>query len=163
MEFRGEKISGSLDFIKKILQYEKIVKIKSAVERIELCNKRIQPLLEDEILLIKEDLNIFLEEMNILKPKYDKLRLKNIDYTKKKKKLQNQMIINGQIDRNNIDQEEVNQAFNKSYPEFIIFHDIFSEFRSSYKTLIQKINNLNRLSENIIGYNQKIKSYFINK
>lgn len=163
MEFRGEKISGSLDFIKKIVQYEKIVKIKSAVERIEMCNKTIQPLLEAEIPLIEEDLNIFLEEMNILKPKYDKMRLKNIDYIKKKNRLQNQMIINGHIDRNNIDQEEVNRTFNETFPEFIKFHDIFSELRSSYKILSQKINNLNSLLENIAKYNLKIQSYFINK
>jgi len=160
MDFRGEKISGSLDFIQKIIQYEKIVTIKSAVERIELCNKTIQPLLEAEILLIKEDLNITLEEMNILKPKYDKLNLKNLDYTKKKKTLIKQMILNKQIDRKNIDLEVVNQVFKEAYPEFIIFHNTFSEVRSSYKILSQKIDNLNRLSENIIGYILKIQSYF---
>ena len=55
IEFRGEKISGALNFIEKILGFSEIFAVGSLISRIEACNKSIQPILEKELGIINAD------------------------------------------------------------------------------------------------------------
>ena len=45
VDFRGEKISGALDFVAKIREFENVIEIQDFITRIEDCNKRLYPVL----------------------------------------------------------------------------------------------------------------------
>lgn len=160
IEFRGEKISGALDFISKIIEFEKITSIKSFIERIEACNKKIQPILISESKVILLKLNNLNAELSILKPKYLKVLDENNLYSKKRLELQNQMIISEQLDPKAIDSAKLNVQFDAKYPEYAEFIKEYRTITESHRLLTEQIRNLTNVYNNIITYNEKIVTYF---
>jgi len=159
-EFQGEKISGALDFISKILELDRIAEIKSFIQRIEICNRKIQPILIEELKIIKVKLTNFNSEMTILKPKYLAVIDKNQFYLKEKNAIQSQTIASKQIDPLQIDIVKINRAFAEKFPEFEEFQKEFKSVSDNYRILTEQIQNLTKLFDNITTYNNKISSYF---
>ena len=155
VEFRGEKISGALDFISKILEFEKITAIKSFINRIEQCNISIQPFLVEEEKIIKVKITNLNEELTVLKPNYLRVIETNNDYNNKKTELRNEMINNGNLGIQNLDDE-----FYKKYSEYKEFQEEFQIVIKNYIRLTDHIQNLSNTYNNIISYNYKIKNYF---
>lgn len=160
MEFRGEKISGALDFISKILEFDKIVEIKSFITRIEDINRKIQPLLVVELKNIKLKLGDLNAEMAILKPHYLKLVAENQNYINQKAELKKQMIISKELDWKILDYEKLNKAFLDKFPDFEDFEKEFTNVSKNYNILTEQIQNFNKLFENITTYNLKILQHF---
>lgn len=160
IEFRGEKISGALDFISKILELEKIAAIKSFISRIENCNKRIQPILVEELEVLKIKLENLNAEMAVLKPEYLELSDRNANYQKHKKAIQNQLIESKRINPRDIDIKQVDREFLNRFPEFKEFEKEFKEVSENYRVLSQRIRNLQLISANIRSCNEKILQYF---
>ena len=160
IEFRGEKISGALDFISKIIEFDKIAEIKSFITRIENANRKIQPLLIDEIKNIKLKLTDLNAEIEILRPKYLKLVADNQNYIIKKDEVKKEMIISKELDWKFIDNEKLHKTFLYKYPEFEDFEKEFANVLKNYNILIEQIQNFNKLSENITTYNIKILKHF---
>lgn len=160
MEFRGEKISGALNFISKILEFDKIAEIKSFIARIEDVNRKIQPLLVEELKNIKIKLTDLNAEMVILKPQYLKLVAESKNYVKQKNELKKQMIILKELDLKLFDNEKLNKAFLDKYPEFKDFENEFTNVSKKYNILKEQIQNFNNLFENITAYNIKISKHF---
>lgn len=155
VEFRGEKISGALDFISKILEYDKIASIRSFIKRIEICNKKIQPILVDESKAIKMNITNLKILISELKPKYDKIIAANISYETKKNELKNLMIEDGEIDVKRLD-----SIFNYNYPEYNEFQKEYKSTTESYRIMNEQLNNLTQVYNNIISYTVKIINYF---
>ncbi len=160
VEFRGEKISGALDFITKILEYESIVSIQTFIKRIEACNKKIQPILVDESKIIKTKITNLKDEISELKPKYEKVITENTSYGNKKVELQKEMIKNGQLDFRQIDTNKLNAAFITKYPEFKEFEKEYKSVTESYRMLNEQLQNLIKVYGKIIAYTEKIIAYF---
>ncbi len=160
VEFRGEKISGALDFISKILEFEKIATIKSFINRIEECNKRIQPILIDESKIIKVKISNLTEEKNALLPLYDKVIEDYNDYNKKRVELQKQMIDCGQLNVEQIDLVKLENEFNKKYPDFKEFQENYKKIIETFKILKVEIQNLTTVNDKILSCNEKIKRHF---
>lgn len=160
MEFRGEKISGALDFISKILEFDTIAEIKSFIVRIEVCNKKIQPLIVEELKAIKIKLKLLNSEMAILKPKYLILIEKNQNYMRHKNEIRRQLIVSKELDGNNIDFEKLNKTFLDKFPEFSAFENEYNNVSIQYKVLTEQIQNLTNLFKTITTYNMKISNYF---
>ncbi|MBK8368175.1 MAG: hypothetical protein IPL10_12365 [Bacteroidetes bacterium] len=160
IEFRGEKISGALDFINKILEYEHIVAVKTFIERIKACNKIIQPILANELLVIDIKLKKLLADAEELKPNYLVVVEKYNQYMTEKSKMQNQMIIDKEIDFKNIDVLKVKRAFLSKFPEYEVFEIEYKKIVSTYTTLLEQIENLKIVFENITTYNKNILLYF---
>ena len=72
IEFRGEKVSGAIDFISKIIEYNQIAEIQKFIVRIEQINKEIQPILIEEIKIIEVKLIGLNKDLNAIKPEYEK-------------------------------------------------------------------------------------------
>ncbi|MFV8361518.1 hypothetical protein [Flavobacterium sp. LS1P3] len=164
-EFRGEKISGALDFISKILEFETIAEIKSFIQRIETCNRKIQPILIEELKIIKVKLSNFNSEMTVLKPKYLAIVDKNLFYIKEKTELQRQMTASKQFNplqynSLQIDMTKVNLEFTAKFPEFEEFQKEFKSVSDNYRILTEQIQNLTKLFDNITTYNNKISNHF---
>ena len=160
MEFRGEKISGALDFISKILEFDKIAEIKSFITRIENVNRKIQPLLVVELKNIKLKLTDLNGEMATLKPQYLKLVADNQSYIRQKNELKKQMIISKELDWKFFDNEKLNKAFLDKFPEFEDFEKEFTNVTKNFNILTEQIQNFNKLFENITTYNSKILKHF---
>ena len=160
VEFRGEKISGALDFISKILEYKRIISIQTFIDRIEIINKKIQPILEEESKIIKIKLSNLKAEKDELKPQFDKVVEENNLYNKKKAELQKLMIANGELDLRQIDTVKLNKEFTAKYEEY---EDFFKEYKlitESYRILIEQIKNLTKINDNITSYKERIIQHF---
>lgn len=160
MELRGEKISGALDFIGKILEFEKIAEIKSFIIRIEECNKKIQPLLAVELKDIEIKLTTLNSEMSGLKPKYLILAEKNKNYIKQKDEIRTQLIATKQLNINNFDFDKLNKALADKFPELKEFEKEYAAVSKQYNALTEQIENLKKILENITTYNDKILDHF---
>lgn len=160
VEFRGEKISGALDFISKILEFEKITSIKNIITRIESCNKRIQPILVDESKIIKIKIANLTEEKNALKPKYEKVLAENNSYNQKRSELQRQMLSSGQLNAQNFDTVKLNNEFDSKYPDYKEFLKEHESVIETFRILTEQIENLTKVYDNIIAYNDKIIKHF---
>ena len=160
IEFRGEKISGALDFISKILEFDEIASIQSFIKRIESSNKKIQPILAEESEIIKIKLSNLNTERNELKPTYDKVVNDNVLFNNKKTELQKRMISNGELDSKQIDTVKLNNQFQKENPDYSDFLEEFKSVTESYRILNEQIHNLTKICDNIILYKKKILEYF---
>lgn len=160
VEFRGEKISGALDFISKILEFEKIASIKSFINRIEECNIRIQPILIVESKIIKVKISNLTAERNALKLKYDKVIKDNNDYNRERAELQNQMISSGQLNVKEFDFEKFLNEFCNKYPDYVEFVKEYNKVTKNYSNLNEQIQNLTTVYYNIVSYNEKIMRHF---
>jgi len=163
VEFRGEKISGALDFIGKILEFDKIASIQSFIDRIEVSNKKIQPILEEETKIINVKLSNLREEKNALKPEYERVIEDNKFYSKKRDELKRQMIVNGSLDPKQIDNIKLNKKFNENNPDYEEFEIEYKSITEKYRVLTEQIQNLTKILENITSYKGKIHNYFKNK
>lgn len=67
MEFKGERISGSLEFINSILKFKKILTINHFIEKIESFNETIKPILKKELEIITNELKVLNIEFEELK------------------------------------------------------------------------------------------------
>lgn len=160
IEYRGEKISGALDFISKILEFENITSIRSFINRIENCNKKIQPILIDESKIMKIKISNLTEERNTLKPKYDKVIQENNDYSTKRDELQKLMINNGQLNIEQIDIVKLDNEFNNKYTGYKEFKEEYKKVTETFRMLMQQILNLTKVYDNIIKYNERIAQHF---
>ena len=160
VEFRGEKISGALDFISKILEFDTIAAIKTFITRIEDCNRRIQPLLVEEAKILKIKIENLIKEKNQLQPKYDEVVKINNDYNGKRSKLQTEMISRGELNKDWIDITKLENAFISKFPNYTEFKEEYKRVTESYRILIEQIKNNTEVRNNIITYNEKIIKHF---
>jgi hypothetical protein len=158
--FRGEKISGALDFISKIIEFDKIASIQSFIKRIENTNKKIQPILAEESEIIKIKLSNLNIERNQLKPNYDRVVNDNILFNNKKTELQQRMISHGELDSKRIDTNKLNNQFQKENPSYSDFLEEFKSVTENYRKLNEHIHNLSKIFDSIILYNSNILEYF---
>lgn len=159
--FRGEKISGALDFISKITEFDKITAIASFIKRIETCNRKIQPILFEELRIIKMELVNLNSEITILKPKYLIVVEKKQFYDKIKREIKQQMIASKQIDPLQIGiEKDIDNTFLYKYPEFNEFQKEFDILKNEYDKLNEQVRILNDLCSKITAYNNKIDKYF---
>lgn len=158
--YRGEKISGALDFISKIIKFENITTIKSFINRIENCNKKIQPILLKESEKLKIKISDLTEEINALKPKYDNVIQKNNDFIIKKTELRDLMVTSRELNIQYIDHNKLEIAFQKEYSLYNEFKEEYKKVTDTFKIITIQIQNLTKVYDKIISYNNKIIVYF---
>lgn len=163
IEFRGEKLSGALDFIEKIIQFDKIAEIKEFVKRIEICNEKAQPMLTKEDLLIKQELIEWYKKLDVLKPIYEDLEKRNTVYVNLKSILRKKMITDKEFTIFNFNNEELEKRFNEQNPEYEKFVPEHKEKKERYLALTAQILSLETSMANLERYNKAIKVYFETK
>lgn len=160
VEFRGEKVSGALDFISKILEFEKITAIETFLMRIEDCNRKIQPILDEEAEILNIKIENLTKEKNELLPKYEEVVKINTDYNSKRRRLQAEMIDKGKLNVNQINTQKLVDEFMSKFPDYVKFEEEYKCVTEGYKLLNQQIKNLTKVRKNIIVYNAKITKHF---
>lgn len=151
MEFKGEKISGALDFISKILEFDKIVSIQNFVLRIINCNKIIQPLLVTELDEIRQKITVLNFQLEKIKSEYNLLNAINQKYLTLKSELQYELIAT-----KNFDKEIFNRDLAIKFPEIEKFLVKFNIVSDKYNSLNKQIANLETIFNKITFYNNKI-------
>ena len=73
VEFRGEKMSGALDLITTIIEFEYVTFMKSFINRIGACDNIIQPILIEESKVLKVKISNLNDDKNALQPTYQKV------------------------------------------------------------------------------------------
>jgi hypothetical protein len=160
LEFRGEKISGALDFINSILQFKNFVSITTFIKRIEDCNKRIQPILASEAIKFTVKLAEFEASMTVLKPKYLQAVAQAKDYDEKRRVLKTAIMAAEKVKESDVDMVKFNKAFLAKYPGFTSFEEGRVIIFNSYQTLSQQILNTKKVLDAVTLYNNKIIAYF---
>lgn len=160
IDYRGEKISGALDFISKILVFDKIASIKSFIKRIEEINKKIQPILVSERNTVNEEIKISEASLLMLKPKFILVCNKNKDYISKKTILRKQIASQLGVTPDKVEISELNEKFSVQYPDYKAFESEFRQTSQSYHNLVDHITNLNKILKSISTYIKSIDKYF---
>lgn len=155
VEFRGEKISGAIDFISKILEFEGIAAIKMFILRIEDCNRRIQPILVEEAKILKIGIENLAKEKKEFQPKYDKVLKALIEYNAKRRKLEAEMISKGEPNTNGIDRQKIEDEFTSRFPDYAVFKVEYYLVTEAYRILTEHIKNNTKVRDNIISYNER--------
>jgi hypothetical protein len=161
-EFRGEKISGALDFISKIMEYDKIISIQNYKERIEFCNKKIQPILIEDAKILTIKIENLSNEKKELQPKYDEVLKINRNYNEKWNTLKDEMINKGELTIENLNKQMLMKVFYNKFPEFIEFKNEYNSVVNTYKKILNDINNNTLVRDKILSYFETIKNYFKN-
>lgn len=160
MEYRGEKISGALDFIQKILEFEHITAVQNFIVTIKDCNKQLQPMLADELILLEGKIIKASEDRSAYEPIYDDANAQNKEYDKAREELKKELIQAEEMTWKAIDYNLLNVAFNerfKEYDEFIKLHKTVIE---KWLQLNQHLSNLKNFRKNINAYHSKITDFF---
>jgi hypothetical protein len=159
IEYRGEKISGSLNFIEKILLFDKIRNMSSFIKRIKDVNHMVLPLLKNEVPLIISEINSFKSQEAQLKSKLDSL---NPDYERYKRVFQEfeakERILNPTLsgDQNSM----IQSKFNSSHPDLKLIREQYYEIHNEYSDISKKINALEITNRNINTYIGAINKFF---
>ena len=164
IDFRGEKITGALDFISKIIEFDKVASIQSFIERIEKINKKLEPILEAEVPKVKITIDELNQEKDDLEPKYDEVVNQSEIYEKKLNDLEKEMELKGEFDPSSHESRiELLNQFEEKHPDYERFMDEYKQVTSDFRNLNMDIANNNKILKNIESYKQKVQAYFSEK
>jgi hypothetical protein len=156
IEFKGEKISGSLQFITIIKQFNYIVEIDEYVNRIEKYNQNVIPMLTEEISKIRIERVELIKEINNLEPSYDRVKIQETYYEQRMTDLKNEL----RKKSGSVGSEEIKKNFLTKNPSYEIFLKEFDEVTISYELKVAKKERLSRIFRNLIKYRKAINDYF---
>jgi len=155
IEFRGEKISGALKFIAQIKQFKAIEKISDFIFRIEICNKKIHPILTNELRLIDKKLNDIIPPFGKLKTICEELKEKHDINSKKRSKL-----LNIEHEKQHFDSDKFEIIVRKGIPNYDLISREYYKNQNEMNRLEKQIDYLNKISKNISEYVLVIEDYF---
>jgi hypothetical protein len=159
IEFRGEKISGALDFIKEIEIFSNYIDANRYKNEIEKLNIEIKSILKKELVLIDQKLDelnsykLKLEsELNKAKIKFENSEIERENYIK------NQMNIN-----NKNDKDTLSLSYNENNPKYKKYEIEYKKCETQIEENEAKLNSLNYIHGKINLHLDKIDTYFRDK
>lgn len=159
-EFRGEKISGALDFIDKILEFKSIASVTAFIGRIEDCCRRIQPILSHELIDIKGELTQLNAEMDTLAPTYLLLANSYRAYAKHRQAIVTAIVGDTRLISIDYPYQQISEEFAAKFPEYPAFEIEYNAVAKAHARLSQMIENMSKVFQSITKHNNKIRSYF---
>ncbi|MDA8753775.1 hypothetical protein N9N24_04685 [Candidatus Marinimicrobia bacterium] len=164
IDFRGEKITGALDFISKIIEFDKVASIQTFIERIEKINKKLEPILEAEVPKVKMTIEELNQEKDELEPKRNEMVNEFNIYQKKMDKLKIQKKIDGEFDpSSNESRKEFFNIFKEKHPNYERFMHKYNQVNRYFIELESKIIINIQILEKIESYKQRVQEYFREK
>jgi hypothetical protein len=165
--FRAEKISGSLDFISKIKEYNELISISSFIRRIEKLNEDFKPVIDEEIKKSSLKLSELKKQLKDSDAETPKFVEKSKIFDEKRNKIKEKMESNGTYDPKKVplieELKKVHKAFDKKYPEYQKFDLHFTDHVVKNSELRTKYSDCDKNLERIVSYNEKIEEYFKTK
>lgn len=159
IEFRGEKISGALDFIEEIAAFANYLDTNRYKTVIEKLNLEMKPILKNEITLIDQKL----KELNNNKLKLE-MQLKNAKLNYEISEFERQEYIKNQtIMNNNISIEYLSKIYIETHEEYVINEKEYKKYETLFLENEAKLNSIIHIQEKINIHLEKIDSYFTEK
>lgn len=162
VEFRGEKVSGALDFIDKIMEFGHITAVQSFIERIKVCNRELQPLLASEIILLNTKIATALKAIEDYRPTHNEYELQEKEFVGKKDQIRKDLIRQNRMTEQHINYDLLNSTFDESFPEFKEFKEDYGKVMSNWSKLHEHHRNLVNICDKISAHNRKILDFFNN-
>ena len=159
LDFRGERVSGALDFMKSIVQLGKIADVADFVKRIEKCNQQILPVLKSE----ESQLRVRVDQLRDSKSKhellYEEMLAKKEIYDNQKKEAEFRDDKSGEK-ATTLKLNEPGKALSGDVSEYKNFIERFLKVQSDCQKIRAEFFIQNELLEKIKGYVSKIETYF---
>lgn len=159
VDFRGEKISGALDFVAKIREFENVIEIQDFITRIEDCNKRLYPVLVVEEGVLRDRVRGLKAEELRQRPGFYVMKAENEAYNEKRTVLRMEMPVSDVDDFAAIE-KKVSEAFALKHPEYEEFMREWKVVRDNYIFVGQDLRNQSVLLEKVVSYLLKMGKYF---
>lgn len=162
IRFKGEKISGALDFLNQLQTLTPITdKADSYIQRIMDCNHSVISELQSAVTSKKRSLETILERIKMEQPKWDKLNTENEEFKTKRKEMHD--IVAEEVEYCGkslyVIEKECDIRFVKEYPEYEAFKKEYYSERELYINLCEKRDNVQSFIDEIQNYLDKIESY----
>jgi hypothetical protein len=161
MDYKGEKLSGSLNFISSIAEYESITSVNKFINDLEqLCEDELPILLRDHGEII-DDLNKANKSLTIEKPKYEKIQDKYGGIRKKflpLEKLHERISIYGII-KNPDTPKNLQKLFEIKYHDFGEIKAQYLEIKAEYKKIEKKYLEILELIRRLRQYDRNFERY----
>ncbi len=155
IEFRGEKITGALDFIQNILSLNHIAVVENFIERIEKSNNTLISMLKKELRLINVELYPLEQKKMKLLQLYNQLSNQYHYYDSLKVNLNKKIMEENDNRLINID-----VIFDVLYPQYENIKQKYFQLNLTVNEINDQIKTLNNIKNNINSYLDKIDSYF---
>jgi len=168
LNLQGEKISGALNFLSKIIEFNNIAKVDIFIKKIESFNIKFYPILIKEIGVIIPEINKLEEEKKILSKKLKSYEKEKEEWEKKKNifdeensKTAFRPRFEGEIE-NPFNKRNSNRfLFSTEFPEYEEFIKTYKDFnKNKYIGIVNKIERLNDFKNDYSNYVNLIKKYF---
>lgn len=163
VDFRGEKITGALNLIKIIRQFEKVVDVYVYIQRIEELNRKILPTIFEEEKLVANKIKTLVQEQKKLIPEYNMLNKKNELYNLKKSRLRQELSEMAKLERRVLEQEFFEKQFLAQNNEYLEFQEEFIKMNQKIANIISEISFSEKLQKGLNSYIKSIKEYFNEK
>jgi hypothetical protein len=158
VEYRGEKISGALQFVSPIKQFSHIIEINGFLSRIETCNLTVKPMLIEEQRIIKIELTELNTEKNKIEIILNRLNQKNTIYDQKRRTLLQKLATT--LNTATINTAEFEKKFLEQNPEYDNFKKELAEITTKFNTVVAEINRVEKIYNNLVKYQKEIEDYF---
>ena len=156
IEFRGEKISGALNFIEKILSFEKVRSMNAFIDRIKKLNLKILPVLQNEIPLINSEIINLQSRLAEIKGKLAPMQETYHAYNKKSQ----DFVYNNAVKKTFDEKKELQDKFISLNPDFKQFLKEFTSLNNEHNDILKQLNALETTNRKINSYIGTIQKYF---
>ena len=160
VEYRGEKISGALDFVDKIMEFENIINVKKFIKTIKDQCLDMNPILKNESELIKEELVEHIKSFEEIEPVYTKQNKIYEEHLSNIYTLSDKFYGKFIMEEEDIE-DEILENYKKQYPEFEKFKQEYKEIEEKYKHLKNNIAILKYTNHKIKEHYLKIDNFFL--
>ena len=164
VNFRAEKISGSLDFIESILNFNEITATKTFADRIERINKETQPMLTFELKKTRKEIQKLELEKDLITPKFEKSKIEFEKFERKIKLFENRLLKNNEISVSLPNYEfRLEKKIAIKYPNYENVKLAYKKISLEYNKIESQIQIATNSEKIVKSCLSKIKLYFKNK
>ena len=154
IDYKSEKIIGALDFITQIKKLKNIIEVNEFVKKIEDYNKKLLPILKDQISFLIKEANDKKIQLDKVKPIYEKSRIENKIWQDQKEEFRK---------KNGITDSNLSISFNNAFPKYVKFLEEYSKIGNTYSFYLETLKIINNAKSKILDYNEELINYFSNK
>jgi hypothetical protein len=154
MDYKGIKISGALNFIKSIKEYESVISVKKFIKDIEWLSKDMLPVLFQELGQVNYDLYLAEGKLTESKLGYDNIKKQFLPLDKLRDRILK--IENKNPDTGNV----LSGLFSKKYHDFDEIQIEYRKIKKKHDDIEGSIWHLNSYDRSFKSYIEKITNYF---
>lgn len=146
---KSSKICGALGFMGKIVELSSIVDLSNCINKLEKCNLKILPLLENSMMEINNSLSSLSPELDNMNKQVDYI------YGNNKNPMNLKFLREQKL-------KLIPKEFQEKYPNFQEIENNYKELFDRYSILSNDIKNIKVLQKNIEKYIDTVNQYFLN-